>query len=156
MATLGASLTNTLYRQKSDRVTTIAHANPFSFAVGSAPALDWLLSWRLNFSFDLRHSPPAETYLGDATLLMVPLIVGIAATRGFDSLDALLGMYKDYLRAYFHELASTDTWALYRRNSDYELFQNSPYDDHDASSMKQATIDHQLAVVPYYQGSEHR
>jgi hypothetical protein len=104
------------YRQNGDRVTTIGHANPFSFAVGSAPARDWLLWWRLNFSYDRRHYPPAEAFLGDATLVMVPRIT--ASRFGFDTVEVLLELYGDYLRAHFHELASTDTWVLYRRNSD--------------------------------------
>jgi hypothetical protein len=111
------------YWQKNDRVTTIGYADPFSFAMGSAPARDWLLWWRPNFSYDRAHHPPAEAFLGDATLVMVPL-AGADAAIAMDTVEPLLGLYGDYLRAHFHELASTDTWVLYRRNSDYKLFQN--------------------------------
>jgi hypothetical protein len=114
------------YRQKSDRVTTIGYADPFSFALGSTPARDWLLWWRPSFSYDRAHAPPAEAFLGDATLVMVPVTAGDDAVIAMDTVEPLLGLYGDYLRAHFHELASTNTWVLYRRNSDRKLLQNSP------------------------------
>lgn len=114
------------YRQKSDRVTTLGYADPFSFALGSVPARDWLLWWRPNFSYDRAHAPPAEAFLGDATLVMVPVVTEDNAGIAMDTVEPLLGLYGDYLRAHFHELAATDTWVLYRRNSDQKLFQNSP------------------------------
>jgi len=104
------------YLQKGDRVTTIGFANPFSFALGLPPARDGYLWWDLNFSFDRRHFPPAKDFLGDASLVMVPRITDRKQGCCFDTVEALLELYKDYFQANFHELASTDTWVLYRRN----------------------------------------
>ena len=106
------------YMRKGDRVTTIAFANPFSFALALTPARDGLLWWDLNFSFDRRHFPPAEEFLGDASLVIVPRIAN--RTRGccFETVDVLLELYGDYLHAHFHELDANDTWVLYRRNQD--------------------------------------
>jgi hypothetical protein len=102
------------YIRKSDRLTTIALTNPFSFAVGAMPARDGLLWWRPGYSYDKKHHPSAEAFLGDTTLVMIPLVP--PSRFGFDTVDVLLGLYGDYLRANFHELASTDTWRLYQRN----------------------------------------
>jgi len=102
--------------QKDDRVTTVAFANPFSFALGLAPARDSLLWWDLNFSFDRLHFPPAEDFLGDASLVMVPRLIDRSRGCCFESADALLTLYGAYLQTHFHEVASSNTWTLYRRN----------------------------------------
>ncbi|HXW13759.1 MAG TPA: hypothetical protein VEN79_04550 [Terriglobia bacterium] len=104
------------YLQKGDRVTTIAFTNPFSFALGLTPARDGFLWWDLNFSFDRLHFPPAEDFLGDASLVMVPRLADRSRGCCFETADVLLGLYGDYLRAHFHKLDSTNTWVLYRRN----------------------------------------
>jgi len=106
------------YVQKGDRVTTFAFTNPFSFALGLTPARDSLLWWDLNFSFDRLHFPPAEDFLGDASLVMVPRLADRSSGCCFETTDLLFELYGDYLHAHFHELASTDTWVLYRRNPD--------------------------------------
>jgi hypothetical protein len=103
------------FLQKGDRVTTIAFANPFSFALGIKPARDSLLFWDLNVSFNGQHYPSAEDFLGDASVVMVPRLADRTEGCCFDTADWLLGHYGDYLRAHFREIASTDIWVLYRR-----------------------------------------
>ena len=104
------------YLQRGDRVTTVAFGNPFSFALGLMPARDGPLWWDLNFSFDRLHHPAAEDFLGDASLVMVPRLADRSNGCCFATADVVLELYGDYLHAHFHELASTDTWLLYRRN----------------------------------------
>jgi hypothetical protein len=102
--------------QSGDRVTTIAFANPFSFALGIKPARDGPLWWDLNYDFDRRHFPLAGDFLGDASLVMVPRLTDRSQGWSFETVDVMLNLYGDYLRAHFHQVASTDTWVLYRRN----------------------------------------
>jgi hypothetical protein len=103
------------YVKTDDRVTTVAIANPFSFALGLKPARDGLLWWDLNMSFDLLHHPTAEEFLGDATVVMVPRLADRSGGCCFDTVEAQLALYGDYLQTHFQELASTDVWVLYRR-----------------------------------------
>lgn len=109
-----------LLRQHSgpnDRVITIAFANPFSFALGLPPAHDYYL-WRdLNFSFDQNHIVTAKEFFGDASLVMVPRMTDPKLEYTFKTVEILLQVYGDYLNADFHEVASTDTWLLYRRSA---------------------------------------
>jgi len=107
------------YLQKGDRVTTIAFANPFSFALGLTPARDGYIWWDLNFSFDRLHFPPAKDFLGDASLVMVPRLADRRWGCCFETADVLLAQYGDYLHAHFYEIASTDSWVLYRRNPNW-------------------------------------
>jgi len=102
--------------QKGDRVTTVAYANPFSFALGLPPASDDLLFWDVNYSFDQRHFPLPEKFLGSAPLVIVPRLADRSSGCCFQTPDLMLEIYGGYLRSHFHEIASTDTWVLYRRN----------------------------------------
>jgi hypothetical protein len=102
--------------QKGDRLTTIALTNPFNFALSLQPAHDADLWWDLNFSFDRKHFPPPSAALGDATLVIVPRLIKRNAGCCFATVDAMLDIYGDYLRANFHPVGSTDIWVLYRRN----------------------------------------
>ncbi len=104
--------------QKGDRVTTVAFANPFSFALGLPPDDDYFLFWDMNFTFDYLHFPPPEKFLGCSSLVMVPQHAARDLGHPFQTPDQLLVIYGDYLHSHFHEVASTDTWALYRRNSE--------------------------------------
>jgi hypothetical protein len=105
------------YMQKGDRVMAVAFANPFSFALGLTPARDYSLWWDLGFSFDQRHLPSAREFLGDASIVMIPRLADRTQGCCFETVDLLLGHYGEYLRANFHEQASSDTWVLLRRNS---------------------------------------
>ena len=102
--------------KKGDRVSTFAFANPFSFALGLPPANDDLLFWDVNISFDQSHFPTPEEFLGSASLVMVPRLTDRSQGWGFQTVDLMVEIYGDYLRSHFHEIASTDTWMLYRRN----------------------------------------
>jgi hypothetical protein len=102
--------------REGDRITTIALANPFSFALDLTPARDHSLWWDLGVSFDQSRFPPAKEFFGDASIVMVPRLANRTQGCCFETVDVLLGLYGDYLRAHFHEQASTDTWGLYRRN----------------------------------------
>ena len=100
-----------------DTVTTIALANPFSFALGLTPARDGPLWWDLGISFDQKHFPPAEEYLGQTSLVMIPRRLGNGPGWSFETVDALLEHYGNYLQAHFQEIGANDTWILYRRRS---------------------------------------
>jgi len=101
--------------QAGDRVTTIAFANPFSFALGLQPARDANIFWDLAFSFDERHAPEPGKFLGDASLVMVPRLADRSQGWNFDSADALMRIYGGYLRANFVLVDSSRVWLLYRR-----------------------------------------
>lgn len=100
--------------RKGDQVTTIAYVDPFSFALGVAPAKDGLLWWDLNFSFDRTHHPPAEVFLGHTTMVMV-LLQDRSKSCCYFTTDLMLELYGDYLYSHFRKIASSETWALYRR-----------------------------------------
>jgi hypothetical protein len=106
--------------QNGDRLTTIAYANPFSFALGLKPARDYFLWWDINMDFSLTHHPSAQEFLGDSTLVMVPRLTDRAHGCCFADTDVPLELYGSYLREHFHEIASTDVWTLYRRTSQYK------------------------------------
>jgi len=101
--------------QSGDRVTTIAFANPFSFALGLQPARDANIFWDLGFSFDESHAPKASEFLGDASLIMVPRLVDRSRGWNFDSADALMRLYGGYLRSNFILIDTSREWLLYRR-----------------------------------------
>jgi hypothetical protein len=101
-----------------ERVTTLAFANPFSYALGIPPAHDGPLWWDLNFSFDATHFPPVESVLGDASLVMVPTQADRSNGGSFAIVDALLLEYGNYLHQNFDKIAQTDTWTLYRRRNE--------------------------------------
>lgn len=102
--------------QPGDRVTAIAFANPFSFALSLQPAREGPFWWDLHFSFDKSHYPPASKFLGDSPLVIVPRIRDRREGFSFETLDAMLDIYGDYLHQNFHEIDSNGTWVLYRRN----------------------------------------
>lgn len=102
--------------QEGDRVTTLAFANPFSFALGLPPGNDDFLFWDVNFSFDQNNFPPPEKFLGRTSLVMVPRLSDRSLGGNFDTVDLMGEIYGGYLHSHFHEIAATDTWALYRRN----------------------------------------
>jgi hypothetical protein len=101
--------------QPGDRVTTIAYTNPFTFALGLQPALDGPQWWDLNFSFDRKHHPAADSLLGSASLVMVPRFTDRSQGWNFDTVDLMLELYGDYLQAHFQLLESSEHWMLYRR-----------------------------------------
>jgi len=101
--------------QAGDRVTTIAFANPFSFALGLLPARDANIFWDLGFSFDEQHAPAPRDFLGDASLVMVPRLADRSQGWNFDSADALMRLYGPYLRANFVLVDTSREWLLYRR-----------------------------------------
>jgi len=96
-------------------VTTIAFANPFSFALGLQPARDANIFWDLGFSFDESHAPKAGEFLGDASLIMVPRLVDRSRGWNFDSADALMRLYGGCLRSNFDLVGTSREWLLYRR-----------------------------------------
>jgi hypothetical protein len=103
--------------QSGDRVTTIAFANPFSFALGLQPARDANIFWDLGFSFDESHAPKAGEFLGDASLVMVPRLVDRSRGWNFDSADALMRLYGGYLRSNFDLVGTSREWLLFRRRA---------------------------------------
>jgi hypothetical protein len=100
--------------QPGDRVTTIAFVNPFSFALGLQPARDGPQWWDVKFSFDERHHPAAESFLGSASLVMV-LRKTEPSQWDFETVDLMLRLYGDYLQSHFELLDVSDHWILYRR-----------------------------------------
>lgn len=110
IALLRQSFTN------GDRITTLAYANPFNFALSLPPARDGNVWWDLNFDFDKKHFPPAKEFLGDASLVIVPRLLNRNAGCCFETADIQLQLYGDYLRENFHQIGATETWVLYRRN----------------------------------------
>jgi hypothetical protein len=105
-----------------DSITTVAFGNPFSFALHLMPARDHSLWWDLGISFDERHFPTAKEFFGDASIVMVPRLLDRAQGCCFETVDVLLQLYGDYLRANFWEQASNNTWILYRRKAASESF----------------------------------
>jgi hypothetical protein len=103
------------YLAKGDRVATIAYINPFSFALGLRPARGGEQWWGIDLSFDRRAHPSPESFLSDASLVMVPKRGAGPQGWGFETVDAMLELYGDYLRANFKAIASSDAWILYRR-----------------------------------------
>jgi hypothetical protein len=101
----------------NDRIVTIDYANPFSFALGTQPARDSLLWWNLHYSFDREHAPTAQEFLGDASLAMAPRLTDRRFGCCFETPDLMMELYGDYLYSHFHEVASNDSWTLYRRNA---------------------------------------
>ncbi len=101
--------------RRGDRVTTLAYTDPFSFALGIPPADDGPLWWDLDVSFNRTHYPPAQDLLGHATLVMVPRLLDRSSGCCFATPDLMLELYGGYLHLHFQEIASTDTWVLYRR-----------------------------------------
>ncbi len=102
--------------QPNDRITTVEYVDLFSFALDTPPARNGLLWWDLNFSFSETRHPPAEEFLGNTSLVMVPRNVDAKLGCDFSLPDAMLKLYGSYLQSHFHVIASTDTWILYRRN----------------------------------------
>ncbi len=100
---------------KGDKVTTIGFTDPFSLAFGLPPALDGNQWWDVNFSFDLKRHPSPEQFLGDVSLVMVPRRVAGVQGWNFDSEDAMLELYGNYLHSHFREFDSSEAWTLYRR-----------------------------------------
>ncbi len=98
-----------------ERVTTLAHANPFSFALGIPPAHDGPQWWDLNFSFDPQHYPPVASVLGEAPIVMVPKFTDRSQGWNFDVVDVLLRVYGPYLEANFELQDQSSHWLLYRR-----------------------------------------
>jgi hypothetical protein len=103
--------------QPGDRVTTMTICNPFSFALGLEPAHDGLLWWDLNFSFNRTHHPSAEEVFSETSVVMVPRHRERSWDWAFESVDAQLAIYGDYLSTHFREVESTETWSLYRRRN---------------------------------------
>jgi hypothetical protein len=100
-----------------DQVTAMALMNPFSFALGLKPPHDGELWWDLNMSFSMRHFPPPEEFLGEASIVMVPRYTSHFPDLEFDTVQALFFLYEEYLSTNFAERDSTGTWVLYRRRS---------------------------------------
>ena len=100
-----------------DRVTTLAYANPFSFALGLQPARDGPQWWDLNFSFDQKHYPSAESFLGSASLVMVLRPTDRTKGWSFETVDLMLELYSDYLQAHFERVDMSEHWILYRRRT---------------------------------------
>jgi hypothetical protein len=99
-----------------ESVMTLDYANPFSFALGIKPGSDRILFWDQHVTFDVKNAPPAEDFLGRATVVMVPRLLDRRIGFGFPTFDTLMALYGGYLHQHFHEVESTETWTLYRRN----------------------------------------
>jgi hypothetical protein len=98
-----------------DRVTTIAYTNPFSFALGLKPAHDGPQWWDLDFSFNERTFPSAQSVLADASVVMVPRLVDRSQGWSFETVDLMLRLYGPYLQTHFQLLGVSNQWMLYRR-----------------------------------------
>jgi hypothetical protein len=98
-----------------DRITAIAFTNPFSFALGLPPAHDACQWWELNMSFDERHHPRAEDVLANSTLVIVPRLTDRDQGWSFETVDAMLSLYGEYLNSHFEQIDSSASWTLYRR-----------------------------------------
>ena len=103
--------------QPGDRITTLSFTNPFNFALGIKPARDRIVFWDPHVTYDPANPPatPAQ-YLGDATVVMVPRLLDRSTGCCFETADVMIGLNSGYLHDHFHEVESTPTWTLYRRN----------------------------------------
>jgi hypothetical protein len=102
--------------RSGENVTTLAFANPFSFALGIKPARDRILFWDLHVTFDDKNPPSATEFLGNSSVVMVPRLPDRTTGFGFETADTMMTLYGSYLKSHFHEVESTKDWTMYRRN----------------------------------------
>ena len=106
----GIHLLQSLSRPQ-ETVSSIAYANPFSFALGRQPAPGGTPSVSLMNGFSLSHPLPEKTLIGHPDLLMVerPNFVEEPTTT------AVLALYPELLTKEFVLVGSSQNWTLYRR-----------------------------------------
>ena len=104
--------------QTGDRITSMSYVDPFPMALGVPPANDGPLWWDDNISFDATHFPPAEEFLGHASLVIIPRLGDRSHGCCFETVDLMVSLYGDYLHEHFREVASTTGWTLYRRSAE--------------------------------------
>jgi hypothetical protein len=101
------------HRRSGDTIMSLDFSNPFSYALGMAPAPGGAttLHYRGNFS---DHSHPApEFLLGRASLVIVPVV---PTDKGL--VKSVPRIYGPYLAAHFGLVGQSAGWRLYRRNPD--------------------------------------
>ena len=101
----------------ADRVTTFGYTDPFSFAFGLKPCRDANQWWDKNYDFSASVHPAAEEFLGNATLVMVPVPDSRYTSGARETLETLKGLYDNYLQADFELVDKSQDWLLYRRRS---------------------------------------
>ncbi len=100
-----------------DQVTTLGYTDPFSFAFGLKPCRDANSWWDLNMDFNRSYFPAPKEFLGSATLVMIPIYDLSYRAAAHETLDVMMGLYKDYLQQNFELVDASQAWMLYRRRS---------------------------------------
>jgi hypothetical protein len=96
-----------------DRVTTFGYTDPFSFAFGLKPCRDVNQCWGQTFSFNTNIYPPAEQFLGSATLVMVPIPDSRYTSSSREGLETMKRLYNNYLQENFELVDTSQDWLLY-------------------------------------------
>lgn len=100
---------------EKDKVTTFGFTDPFSFACGLQPPSGGDQWWDINMDFSLSRHPSPEQFLGEVSLVMIPRRVPGIQGWNFDTDDAMLQIYGNYLQNNFVQIDSSESWTLYRR-----------------------------------------
>ncbi|NIH82804.1 hypothetical protein [Amycolatopsis viridis] len=98
----------------ADTVSTLALANPFSFALSLPPATGGPLWWDVGISFDTSTHPTPEEAFGTTKWVMIPRIVDGQGCCT-ETVTALRQIYGPYLAQHFTEVETTADWVLLGR-----------------------------------------
>jgi hypothetical protein len=103
------------HRRSGDTIMSLDFSNPFSYALGMAPAPGGAttLHYRGNFS-DQSHPAP-EFLFGRASLVIVPVV---PTDKGLAK--SVPRIYGPYLAAHFQLIGQSAGWRLYRHNAGQE------------------------------------
>jgi hypothetical protein len=97
------------------RVSCLALANPFSFALELPPVRGEPLWWDLNLSFDRSTYAVPESFLTDATLVMLPRLNDRSHGCCFETVEVMERLYGPYLEEHFVERDRSSAWILFAR-----------------------------------------
>jgi hypothetical protein len=91
---------------KESRILTIAHHNPFPFALGLPPPKGGLIVWHYERTFSESMSPPPETVFKEVNLIMIN-------AEDLDPPSPMVRMYFPYIQREFKRIDESDHWILY-------------------------------------------
>ena len=97
------------HRRPGDTVMSLDFSNPFSYALGMAPAPGGATTLHYRGNFSDEHHPPADRILGQASLVMMPIT---PSDKGL--LYSIPRIYGPYLAEHFHLIGESPQWRLYR------------------------------------------
>jgi hypothetical protein len=97
------------HRHSGDTVMSLDFSNPFSYALGMPPAPGGATTLHFRGNFSDEHHPPAERTIGEASLVMVPIV---PSDKGL--VYSIPRIYGPYLAAHFHLIGESSKWRLYR------------------------------------------